>query len=370
MAVHKVPQDVEADDKFLGPLSFKQFLFGGGAVVFGYLTFLTLTKGLWPISFVFGLPAVAFAVLAFPWSREQPTELWLAARIRFLIVPRVRIWDQTGMKDLVTVRAPMRPAHVYTDGLNQGEVKSRLSALATMVDSRGWAVKNYLQDEASDRLVSGNISSDPVVTLDSPDDVMDENSGALAQQFDSKIKESESKHKSKTRQVIEEARVDSHPSEIEESNTQKVLRQQHKPSGKTKSEDFWFMHQRQASLDPSLATFSSSSVVHPGQTSDSTAEFTQDDSTINENELLNRVHEKQRRDALQTHSSHMKTLDPLGSNHSQKKTKNKAESSMKTDVSPDILNYANNNDLSVETIQRQGHKEDNLPPDEVVISLH
>jgi hypothetical protein len=27
MAVHKVPQDVEADDKFLGPLSFKQFLF-------------------------------------------------------------------------------------------------------------------------------------------------------------------------------------------------------------------------------------------------------------------------------------------------------------------------------------------------------
>jgi len=45
MAVYKVPQDVEADDKFLGPLSFKQFLFAGGALISGYLTFLVVGSG-------------------------------------------------------------------------------------------------------------------------------------------------------------------------------------------------------------------------------------------------------------------------------------------------------------------------------------
>src|SRR6187402_3059875 len=143
MAVHKVPQDVEADDKFLGPLSFKQFLFFGGTIICGYLTFLMLTK-VWPLTIIFLLPTIVFAFLAFPWSKEQPTELWLASRIRFLIMPRKRIWDQAGMKELVTITVPVREAHIYTNGLSQDEVQNRLGALASIVDSRGWAVKNVI----------------------------------------------------------------------------------------------------------------------------------------------------------------------------------------------------------------------------------
>ncbi|NDG30951.1 PrgI family protein, partial [bacterium] len=47
MAVYTVPQDVEADDKFVGPLSFKQFIFIGIGAIAGYLSFLAL-KGFWP----------------------------------------------------------------------------------------------------------------------------------------------------------------------------------------------------------------------------------------------------------------------------------------------------------------------------------
>jgi hypothetical protein len=82
MAVHKVPQDVEADDKFLGPLSFKQFLFFGGFAICGYLTYLTITR-VWPVSFVFILPMIMFGALAFPWSKEQPTELFLGVKNTF-----------------------------------------------------------------------------------------------------------------------------------------------------------------------------------------------------------------------------------------------------------------------------------------------
>ncbi len=38
MATYKVIQDIEAEDKFLGPLTLKQFIFGAAAVFFGYLS--------------------------------------------------------------------------------------------------------------------------------------------------------------------------------------------------------------------------------------------------------------------------------------------------------------------------------------------
>ncbi len=93
---------------------------------------------------------------------KQPNEVWLAAQIRFFIKPRRRIWNQDGAKDLVRVIAPKREVHHYTDGLSQNEVKSRLSALASMMDTRGWAVKNVSaaqQDTTTnDRLVATSSS--------------------------------------------------------------------------------------------------------------------------------------------------------------------------------------------------------------------
>ena len=91
MAVYKVPQDVEAVDKFLGPLSFIQFLFAGGMLVFGWISWSILTSSAALLSIIFIIPTLICAILAFPWSREQPTEIWLGSRIRFFFRPRRRI---------------------------------------------------------------------------------------------------------------------------------------------------------------------------------------------------------------------------------------------------------------------------------------
>ncbi len=48
MATYKVIQDIEAEDKFVGPLTLKQFIFACITVVLGYLSFLLLTKNLQP----------------------------------------------------------------------------------------------------------------------------------------------------------------------------------------------------------------------------------------------------------------------------------------------------------------------------------
>lgn len=371
MAVHKVPQDVEADDKFLGPLSFKQFLFAGGVIVFGYLSFLTITKA-FIVSPIFILPTLGFAALAFPWSKEQPTELWLAARIRFFLKPRKRIWDQSGVKDHVTITAPVRAVHNYTDGLSQGEVRNRLSALATMVDSRGWASKNsgrVANDKSSDRLVAPiePVIDEKTATLQATVDVLDPDKGAIAQQFDTMIEKSESQRKEHTQEVVEKARKG-------EAQTQ------------DQKQDFWFLNQSQQSA----------TVVAPGQTQAAqptataavpakpVAQITKAD----EDALLNKAHEKQRRDDLQTHSTHEKIIQPMGAQpapapapmqqpQQQATTQQTTTTGSETQQAPvtnqpdpDIMQLSTSNDLSVETIARQANKKDDLDDGEVVISLH
>src|SRR5882672_513781 len=141
MAVYKVIQDIEAEDKLLGPLTLRQFIYAGGAALFYYLTFLAVTKGAAFMSVVFLPIALIGTFFAWPWSRDQPTEIWALAKIRFYVKPRRRIWNQSGVKELVTITAPRKIQTVYTNGLTQNEVQNRLRALAETIDSRGWAIK-------------------------------------------------------------------------------------------------------------------------------------------------------------------------------------------------------------------------------------
>jgi hypothetical protein len=407
MAVHKVPLDVEADDKFLGPLSFKQFLFGGGAIVFGYITFVTATNGLWPLSIIFIIPTLIGAIFAFPWSKEQPSELFLASRIRFYIKPRLRIWDQSGMKHLVEVTVPKQLVHNMTDGLNQTEVRSRFNALATMVDSRGWAVKNSTMGAAtvvpaSDRLINPDTSipTDRQAVLQSTPDIMDENSSTIARQFDNMIQKSAIAQKSATMDIIAKARQHNEASDPITSTADA-------------NQNFWFTDQTATTVQPTnSATPSNQTSVAPLMQSGAPI--------LSDDELLEKVHEKQRRDALQTGTNHGTVVNPDGSIiqsgiplpapegtqsaldetvSSTQNTTNQAvpaqqqspatnpvqspvypapnnpqytqyqvpEVSVTKKRNPDILELAQSNDLNIETLARQSHKNDD---GEVIISLH
>lgn len=142
MATYKVIQDIEAEDKFLGPLTLKQFIFGAIAAFFGYLSFYFVTQGAAFMLAVFMPISLLGAFLAIPWSSEQPTEVWVLAKLRFKFKPQTRLWDQAGLEELVTITAPKKEEKVLTDSLSQDEIKSRLQALAQTIDTRGWATKN------------------------------------------------------------------------------------------------------------------------------------------------------------------------------------------------------------------------------------
>lgn len=214
MAVYKVIQDIEAEDRLLGPLTLRGFIYAGIAAVLGYINFRLLLAGgpifvKLPIVIIFSLPMALFAVLALPLGREQPTEVWLLSRVRFMLKPRKRIWNQSGQTDLVTITAPKVIARQPSKNLTQNEVQSRLKALASTLDSRGWAVKNadvniattsnQLADvqRDSDRLIkASDIAQDlPVIDVRASDDILDEQNNPTAQKFDQMMKDADATRK-------------------------------------------------------------------------------------------------------------------------------------------------------------------------------
>lgn len=226
MAVYKVIQDIEAEDKLLGPLTFKGLIYAGIAVICGFINYkLLFASFLGPAKWLFILillmPMTLFGVLASPLGREQPTEVWLLSRVRFFLKPRLRMWDQAGVKELVTITVPKKVIKQLTKNLTKGEVKSRLEALATTLDSRGWAVKNvnvnlstapnyFDGQEESDRLVgTSDVAADmPVLDVHASDDIMDESNNPTAQKFQSMMVEAERQRKLAVQQQIEKAKAE------------------------------------------------------------------------------------------------------------------------------------------------------------------
>ncbi len=373
MATYKVLQDIEAEDKLFGPLTLKQFIFAAITIVIGFIGFRTLiSPAPMPIKLFILMVLLPFFLifgfLAAPIGRDQPNDIWLLARLRFLFKPRTRIWNQDGISELVTITVPKKIEKVYTKNLSQDEVKSRLQALANTVDSRGWAVKNvntnlfakpgYLADtSSSDRLIDpGTIPQEvPAVDVLASDDMLDTNNNARAQQLDSLIQQSSTRHRKEITDQMTGGQGSSTPSQP--------------------AQDYWFMNQP---ADPStplpqdFATFQNQPVVTPG--SDDYVKSMQ--ATAEEEELAQKIRERNRQTTGHMYDN-MKILQPLHDRDGQPIQQppeinplNQQEMRQEP-VNPAILELAQNDDLNVATIARQANQM-NKPKDdgEVVISLH
>lgn len=238
MAVYKVIQDVEAEDKLLGPLTLKKFIYAGIAVLLGFISFRvviasTLGPARWFVALIFFFPMLLFGLLASPIGREQPTEVWLLSRLRFFIKTKKRIWDQSGVNHLVTITAPTRVEKRLVKDLNPAEVKSRLGTLANTLDSRGWAIKNvaindaplYAQNAAedSDRLIGVSALAQPgqVIEVRAADDIMDDQNNAVAQHFSALMRDADDRRKVANVDKIDAARQESQQPQPDTGQTTK-----------------------------------------------------------------------------------------------------------------------------------------------------
>ncbi len=377
MAGYKVLQDIEAEDKFVGPLTLKQFILACIFFVCGYMSFFFLTRHVWFLAIPLIPVMLVSGFLAFPWGRDQPTEIWLLAKIRFILKPRHRIWDQTGMQELVTITAPKHAADQYvSNNLSQVEVKSRLKALADTIDSRGWAVKNAsvnmfnqpsaMANRTTDRLIdlSALAREVPNVEVHAADDIMDEQNNPTAVHLSQMVADSSKNHRQSALKTLDNARTPKHLKKADHQN-------------RPPTPDFWFMHQpKPEKVPPDYATFTGTQTVAPG-TNDS--DLPDAPLTSTEQTLLNQLH-KQSEKPLVAYG-HTRVIEPLNSKrrnksaskskHHVKQTGNREANTSGKTLNPAILEFANNDDLSVATIARQVNKkpEPEPPDNEVVVPL-
>lgn len=184
MSQYKVPQDVEADDKIIGPFSFRQFI---------YLIIVALAGVLawWLGSIVFFLAIIPmpviifFGALALPLRKDQPMEIFLAAMVSFYLKPHKRLWDPDGIDSLIEITAPKTPEVQRTKDISQDEAQRRLSYLSEIVDSQGWAVRGVGVQQPNNAM-----RSDAYFAAQQTDDILDDNN-TITQSFNTKLAKSD-----------------------------------------------------------------------------------------------------------------------------------------------------------------------------------
>ncbi|MEI6237126.1 MAG: PrgI family protein [Candidatus Saccharibacteria bacterium] len=378
MAVYKVIQDIEAEDKLLGPLTLKQFVFAGVSCGFLFAAFMIATR----ISIYGAIPLLPFiivpAILAAPFGKDQPTDVWLAALIRFWFKPHKRLWDQNDVKHLVTITAPIKVDKYYSDNLSQGQVRSRLKVLSDTIDSRGWAAQNasyataYTQSYGvvDDRLVNpytATVTAVPEDIATNSPDIMDPTDNPLAQKFDTMTRQAEQANKSAA---------------INRMNATTQY------SSQQTDQDYYFMRQPDPNqVQPGSAMFSSAVIKPTGYNSDDTMQASQYDNS-NDQELLAQI-KSQKQQALQqsemttTHHKLIKTPDQLAQEQKNaslnaieidKSQKNSQKTEQAQAVTPpintDIVNLSQDNDLSVATIAGLANRKTKNTNMEGEIKLH
>lgn len=230
MAQYKVLQDIEAEDKLLGPLSLRQFIYAAITIVLGFVAFRLFITSVWFLGIIFVPPAIFFGLLAAPLGGQQSSEIWLLAKIRFFLKPRRRIWDQTGLQQLVTITAPKKAEKNLTKGYSSDEVKSRLKTLATTLDTRGWAVKNSgnmysYSNSGSDRLLDIAAQDAPSVYVDPVADMLDPATNPRAQAVDQLINKATEIHRNEVVQNMRKEPPKTH--QITEKDEQALLSKIH-----------------------------------------------------------------------------------------------------------------------------------------------
>lgn len=217
MATHKVPQDVETEDKLIGFLSMKQFIFVVVGLGFGYLTFFFATKVNVFLSIIWVPFTVVPLVLGLYQRHDQPVETYLSSAIRYYFKPRKRRWDQEGFVERVTITAPPKIEHHYTKDFSGEEAVGRLSRLSRLMDSRGWATKldtdwqnpQLAETASSDSRIQAQ-ATDTTAQLSAfmqPTDIMDEQTSMVARDFQSRIDSTDSTARVHAMKALDQART-------------------------------------------------------------------------------------------------------------------------------------------------------------------
>ena len=164
MATYKVPQDVEAEDRLLGPFTFRQFVYLLIAAIAGALAAALFQ--IFPLLAILPLPVIIFfLVLALPLKKDQPMETYLAAIVSFYMKPNKRFWRPGQGETTIQITAPKIVEKSRTRDISEEEASHRLSFLSNLVDSEGYAIRGNH---------NGNFTENFIADTEDVNDFMDD----------------------------------------------------------------------------------------------------------------------------------------------------------------------------------------------------
>lgn len=164
MATYKVPQDVEAEDRLLGPFTFRQFVYLLIAAIAGALAAALFQ--IFPLLALLPTPVIFFfLVLALPLKKDQPMETYLAAIISFYMKPNKRFWRPGQDETTIQITAPKIVEKSRTRDISEEEASHRLSFLSNLVDSEGYAIRGNH---------NGNFTENFIADTEDVNDFMDD----------------------------------------------------------------------------------------------------------------------------------------------------------------------------------------------------
>ena len=174
MAQYKVPQDVEADDKLLGPFTFRQFVYL--MVMGGFIGVAFALFQIFPLLALLAVPFIIFfAVLALPLTKDQPMETYLAAIVSYHLKPNRRFWNPGQRESTIEITAPKKVEQPRARDITEEEAGNRLSFLANVIDTEGYAIRGDINNAPLREQFLAEANATP--------DIMDANSSPVINQM-------------------------------------------------------------------------------------------------------------------------------------------------------------------------------------------
>ncbi|MSR68678.1 PrgI family protein [Candidatus Saccharibacteria bacterium] len=190
MAQYKVPLDIEAEDKILGPLSLRQFIYVIIGLLWAGLMWLLFSKII-VLMIVLIIPITGFfLLLGFGRRQEQSFESYFVAVLQYFVVPRVRVWDKDLTQVELVKKVDIAPEVIPLKNINMGSLKQLALVMDThgaqkdptiqLVDSTNQAAA-YGQRIVDPAALAGSAITSSGLILTQQDDVLDATSARSTQ---------------------------------------------------------------------------------------------------------------------------------------------------------------------------------------------
>lgn len=172
---YKVPQNVDLEDKILGPFTLKQFLMllGMGFAIFMWYNMFRSVMGVFFVLTFFTVIITCAFIFVRP--NDQSFSKFFFSFMWFSLKPNRRIWHRVpSLGDMPLSDTEEKPVETV-DEPSAEEVRSRLQRLSHIVDTRGWGGEEGDEPDIAARVTSGEAK--PKLNLnetdsDQPEDIL------------------------------------------------------------------------------------------------------------------------------------------------------------------------------------------------------